>query len=111
MAENAQSRDFRKIVPGGYESTDTERFIRFLLVEMGRCSYEVNGMEAGLIVDSVLLLLQRLEISKNLPPTQDHREMTMALTDGSYRLLGRLSPKPPHAYRPEVPPMRFDALR
>jgi hypothetical protein len=38
--------------------------------------------------------------------------MTMALTARSCGLLGRLSPKrTQHAFRPEVPPVRFDALR
>jgi hypothetical protein len=46
-------------------------------------------------------------------PKLVHREMIMATTAGSsgLGLLGQILPKPTHAYRPEVLPLRFDALQ
>jgi hypothetical protein len=75
--EQARAGDFDQIVPMGYEGDATERLVRFIVVEIGRCGFQINGLEAGLVVDLVLLLLQRLS---DFPlPSYQHSVVTSGL--------------------------------
>jgi hypothetical protein len=76
-AETAKSRDFESAVSDVYEGDDMERLARFMVVEMARCGHQVDAFEASLIVDLVLLLLQRLA---DFPlPSENHLTVTAGL--------------------------------
>ena len=59
-ANKAQLDDLIPAIPEDFEGEGPERLTRFIMVEVGDCAHEVTPLEASLIVDLVLVLLQRL---------------------------------------------------
>lgn len=59
--DNAKIQHFDSLVPDCYAGgDDMERLVRFIVVDMAHSGHQLNVFEASLIVDLVLLLLQRL---------------------------------------------------
>ena len=79
-AATSQAPDFESIIPDdleGHDDEGTERLTSFLAVEIERCRLELKDSEAALIVDLVLLLLQRLV---DFPlPSSKHSALTSGL--------------------------------
>jgi hypothetical protein len=62
LLEEVQPEDLEALVPADFEGReDTDRIVCFIVVHIGSCGSEIDGTEAGLIVDLIVLLLQRLD--------------------------------------------------
>jgi hypothetical protein len=62
LLEEVQPEVLDALVPtdfGGKE--DMDRIVGFIVVHIGSCGHEIDGTEASLIVDLIVLLLQRLD--------------------------------------------------
>lgn len=62
LLEEVQPEVLDALVPADFEVTeDMDRSVCFIVVHIGSCRHEIDGTEASLIVDLIVLLLQRLD--------------------------------------------------
>lgn len=62
LLEEVQPEDLDTLIPTDFEGSEgMDRIVCFIVVHIGSCGHEIDGTEASLIVDLILLLLQRLD--------------------------------------------------
>ena len=62
LLEEVQPEVLDALVPTDFEvKEDMDRIVCFIVVHIGSCGHDIDGTEASLIVDLIVLLLQRLD--------------------------------------------------